>query len=63
MRFVLADDSGEVTAVAWDEKATMLEKNLQPNMRLHLLHAKVKESRNGSIEVHVDSSTFANLDA
>jgi ssDNA-binding replication factor A large subunit len=63
MRFVLGDNSGEVTAVAWDEKATLLEKNLQPNMRLHLLYAKVKESRNGSLEVHVDSSCFASIEA
>jgi len=64
MRFVLADDSGEITAVAWDEKATELEKNLKLNTRLHLLYVKVKESRNGNrnIEVHVDSNSFAKID-
>ena len=31
MRFTLADDSGEVTVVAWNEKALELEKNLKAN--------------------------------
>jgi replication factor A1 len=58
MRFTLADDSGEVTVVAWNEKATELEKTLKANMHLQLVNAKVKENRNGNLEVHVDSGTF-----
>ena len=58
MRFVLADDSGEITAVAWNEKATEIEKSLKPNARLQLVNARVKEGMNGGLEVHIDSSTF-----
>ena len=59
MRFVFADDSGEITAVAWNEKATELEKSLKANVRLQLVNARVKEGLKGGFEVHVDSNTFA----
>ena len=62
MRFVLEDDSGEITVVAWNEKALELEKTLKPNMRLQLSNVKVKERLGGGIEVHVDSTTFVNTE-
>jgi ssDNA-binding replication factor A large subunit len=58
LRFVLADDSGEVTAVAWNEKASELEKTLKANTSLQLVNARVKEGLKGGFEVHVDSNTF-----
>ncbi len=57
LRLVLADDSGEVTVVAWDEKATELEK-LKMNEALQLVNVRVKEAQQGGLEVHVDSSTY-----
>ena len=63
MRFTLADDSGEVTVVAWNEKAQELEKNLKANACLQLGNAKVKETQNGTIEVHVDFTSFVNVQA
>jgi replication factor A1 len=63
MRFTLADDSGEVTAVAWNEKALELEKTLKANACLQLGNAKVKEAQNGGIEVHVDFTSFVNVQA
>ena len=63
MRFTLADDSGEVTVVAWNEKAQELEKNLKANACLQLGNAKVKETQNGGIEVHVDFTSFVNVQA
>jgi len=63
MRFALADDSGEVTVVAWNEKAQELEKTLKVNACLQLVNAKVKETQNGGLEVHVDSNTFVNVQA
>ena len=63
MRFTLADDSGEVTVVAWNEKAQELEKNLKANACLQLGNAKVKETQNGAIEVHVDFTSFVNVQA
>jgi ssDNA-binding replication factor A large subunit len=61
MRFTLADDSGEVTVVAWNEKAQELEKNLKANACLQLGNVKVKETQNGAIEVHVDFTSFVNV--
>jgi replication factor A1 len=61
LRFTLADDSGEVTVVAWNEKAQELEKNLKANTCLQLGNAKVKETPNGTIEVHVDFTSFVNV--
>jgi ssDNA-binding replication factor A large subunit len=61
MRFTLADDSGEVTVVAWNEKAQELEKNLKANACLQLGNAKVKETQKGGIEVHVDFTSFVNV--
>jgi len=58
MRLALKDDSGEVTAVVWNEKVEELEKLLREGPRLLLVNAHVKETNNGSIEVHVDSNTL-----
>jgi replication factor A1 len=63
MRFTLADDSGEVTVVAWNEKAQELEKTLTANACLQLGNAKVKEAQNGGVEVHVDFTSFVNVQA
>jgi replication factor A1 len=63
MRFTLMDDSGEVTVVAWNEKALELEKSLKANACLQLGNAKVKETQNGGIEVHVDFTSFVNVQA
>jgi replication factor A1 len=63
MRFTLKDDSGEVTVVAWNEKALELEKTLKANASLQLGNAKVKETQNGGIEVHVDFTSFVYVQA
>jgi replication factor A1 len=62
-RLTLADDSGLVTVVFWNEKATELENTLKPNARLLLINARVKEGQNGGVEVHVDSNTFIDVQA
>ncbi len=61
MRFTLTDDSGEVTVVAWNEKALELEKNIKANACVQLGNAKVKENQNGEIEVHVDFTSFVKV--
>ena len=61
MRFTLADDSGQVTAVVWNEKATELEKTVKANSRLLLVNVRVKEAQNGNVEAHVDSNTYVNV--
>ena len=62
-RLTLADDSGQVTVVFWNEKATELENTLKANARLLLVNARVKEGQNGGLEVHVDSNTFIDVQA
>lgn len=57
LRFVLADGSGEVIVVAWNEKAEELEMMLRKGVELRLVNAKVKPSSNGGFEVHVDAAT------
>ena len=58
LRFVLADCSGEVMVVAWNEKAEELEMQLRKGIELRLVNAKVKPSSNGGFEVHVDAATY-----
>jgi replication factor A1 len=58
LRLSLADDSGAVVAVVWNEKVAELEKTALPNTRLMLVNARVKEAQGGGVEVHVDSGTF-----
>ena len=58
LRFVIADDSGEVAVVAWNEKAEELEMLLKKGIELRLVNAKVKPSSNGGFEVHVDAATY-----
>ncbi len=60
LRFTLADETGEIPVVVWNEKAEELEKTLKLNARLQLVNAKVKE--NGSaLEVHVNSYTHVEV--
>ncbi len=60
MRFLLADESGVVKVVVWNEKAEEL-KMLKPNTKVHLVNPRVKENQNGGLEVHIDSNTFVNI--
>jgi len=58
MRFALADETGEIQIVAWNEKADMLEKMLGHNTGLRLVGAKLKKSSNETPEIHVDSGVY-----
>ncbi len=62
LRFRLADISGEVMVVAWNEKAEEL-KDLKANCKVNLVNARLKEGQNGTLEVHVDSNVFVNFEA
>lgn len=61
MRLILADDSGEVIVVFWDEKASELENILKANLRLLLINTRVKEGKNSVLEVHVDSNALIDI--
>ena len=58
MRFTLADETGEIPVVVWNEKAEELKKSLKINANLQLVNAKVKENANGKLEAHVNSYTY-----
>ena len=60
MRVTLADESGQITAVVWNEKAAEIE-TLKPNSRLLLINARIKDGQNGGFEAHVDSNTYVNV--
>jgi ssDNA-binding replication factor A large subunit len=59
MRLTLIDETGEISVVAWNEKAEQLEKCLKSKAKLRLVNAKVKENASGKLEIHVNSYTHA----
>lgn len=61
MRLTLADETGEIPVVVWNEKAEELEKSLKINADLQLVNAKVKATLSGEFEVHVDSYTYVEV--
>jgi ssDNA-binding replication factor A large subunit len=61
MRFTLADETGEIPVVVWNEKAEELEKTVKVNAGLRLVNARVKEASNGGFEVHVNSYTYVEV--
>ena len=63
LRFTLADSTGEVAVVVWNEKAEELEPYLKRNVKLQLVNAKVKATSSGGFEVHVDASTYVDISA
>lgn len=58
MRFVLADETGEIPVVVWNEKVGELEKTLREGVRLQIVNARVKKALGEGSEVHVDSVTY-----
>jgi replication factor A1 len=63
LRFTLADDTGEVAVVVWNEKAEELEPRVKRNVAVQLVNAKARAASNGGFEVHVDSSTYVGVSA
>jgi replication factor A1 len=61
LRLKVADETGEVTVVFWNEKAEEVEGKAKRNANLELVNARVKPSQNGEPEVHVDFSTYVDL--
>jgi replication factor A1 len=61
MRMRLADETGEISVVVWNEKAEELEKTVKVNAGLQLVNAKVKENGSGELEVHVNSYTHVEV--
>ena len=58
MRFIVADLTGEVPIVVWNEKADEMEKVLKVGDKLQVVNGKIKKSFGDSIEVNVDGSSY-----
>jgi ssDNA-binding replication factor A large subunit len=61
MRFILADETGEIPVVVWNEKVNEVEKVLKKGVKLQVINAKVKKPINKDLEVHVDSGTYVEV--
>ncbi len=61
MRFTLADETGEMSVVAWNEKADELKKALKQGVDLQIVSGRVKETLGKVLEVHVDGGTYVEI--
>jgi len=60
MRVILSDESGQVSAVFWNEKVDEFESVLALNARLAIVWGKSRTS-NDVVEIHVDSGSYVEL--
>jgi ssDNA-binding replication factor A large subunit len=58
MRFVLADETGEISVVVWNEKVDELEKAVKKGVKLQVVNAKVKKAISEGLEIHVNAGTY-----
>jgi ssDNA-binding replication factor A large subunit len=58
MRFMFADETGEILVVVWNEKVDELEETLRKSVKLQLVNAKAKKTMSKSLEIHVNSQTY-----
>ena len=63
MRFTLADKTGQIVVVAWNEKADELERTLKKEAELQIANARVKAALNRGFEVHINSATYVEISA
>ena len=61
MRFILADETGEISVVVWNEKVDELEETLKRSTRLQIVNAKVKNALKKGLEIHVDAGTYVEV--
>jgi replication factor A1 len=53
-RLLIADKTGRIQVVLWDDKADLVEKGrISPGQIVKILHGYVREGRNGKLELHV----------
>ena len=61
MRFILADETGEISVVVWNEKVDELEETLKRSTRLQIVNAKAKNALKKGLEIHVDAGTYVEV--
>ncbi len=62
IRLKVADETGSITAVFWNEKAEEIESKLKRGAQIQIVNARVKPSQSGDLELHVDSSAYVKLE-
>lgn len=58
MRFRLADKTGEIPVVVWNQKVDEFEEIIDQGIDLQVINTKVKDALGEGFEVHVDSRTY-----
>jgi len=58
MRFILADDTGEIPVIVWNRKVDEAEPILRKGAKICIVNAKVKKALGEGFEAHVDSETY-----
>lgn len=61
MRFTLADETGKIPVVAWNDKVDEVEGLIRREAKLQIVNAKVKKALNEGLEVHVEPGTYIDL--
>ncbi|MEM3730571.1 MAG: OB-fold nucleic acid binding domain-containing protein [Candidatus Bathyarchaeia archaeon] len=57
MRVIVADETGSIPVVIWNEKVDELEKTLKMDDKLQIINAKVKKGADEGFELHVNAET------
>jgi replication factor A1 len=58
MRFTLADETGEIPVVMWNQKVEELGEIIRKGVKLQIVHAKVKKALVEGLELHVNQRTY-----
>jgi len=58
MRFIFADETGEIPVVVWNKKVDELEETLRKGVKLQLVNARAKKTISKGLEIHVNSQTY-----
>lgn len=61
LRFTLADETGEVPIVVWNERVDEVKRLLGNKIRLQIVNAKVKKALDGRMEINVDGETYIDV--
>jgi len=63
LRLKVNDETGEVVAVFWNEKAEEVEPKIKRGVQIQIINARPKINQNDQdqIELHVDSSSFISI--
>jgi replication factor A1 len=61
MRFTLADETGVIPVVVWNEKVDEIEQTLRKGVELQIVNAKVKKAISKGLEVHVGAGTHLEM--